>query len=413
MEFNIYPWSRFDLPIKSIFLTMLGKNTTFGKDIYKEHLRLWNGFKEYNNPNKNTYEAFESSFISMYNDMKSNKFDWSRYPVVVDSEGYLLNGSHRAAAGLDLDIDIKTVQGVDIKDGQKICDYKLFKSLDLDEKYMDAAALEMVRKNKNLLVVNIFPSAIGRREELESVLNKSCNIVYKKSIELNSKGSLNYMFQLYKGEQWAGDFNNNFAGFREKQKLCFSNSGPLITYLIEVDDLSIAKLIKEKIRLIFGIGNHSIHINDTHEETLRISRCLFNSNSIHFLNNSVVANYGKFNKYLNFYEQFINSNGLNPEDYCISASGVLALYGLREAKDLDYIHGTPKIIKDPKNNVNSHNEYGLNLYPKTYDDIIYNPANHFYFGNIKVASLDIVKAIKVSRNEPKDIVDLNLIESIQ
>ena len=306
----------------------------------------------------------------------------------------------------------RTTQGQDLKDGQKVCDFKMFKNLGLSLEYLDASALEMVRNNKNLLLVNIFPSAIGNNSEVENLLTKHSKIRYSKNIDLNSNGALNYMFQLYKDEHWAGDFKNNFAGFREKQSLCFNSPGPLRTYLIEVNDLAIAKLIKEEVRLIFGIGNHSIHINDTHEETLRLSRCLFNGNSIHFLNNSVIANYENFAKYLNFYEQFINDNGLNSEDYCITASGVLALYGLREAADLDYIHGTSQIIEDPKNNVNSHNEYGLDLYDKTYDDIIYNPANHFYFGNLKVASLDIIKDLKTKRNESKDKVDVNLIESI-
>ena len=410
-EVDLFNWSRFDLPIKNIFLNLLGKNTNFGKDIYKEHLRLWNGFKEYNNPNKNTYEAFESDFIEIYNDMKSNKFDWNKSPVVVDSEGYLLNGSHRTAAASKLNIDIKTIEGLDIKDGQKVCDYKLFESLKLDEKYMDAAALEMVRKNKDLLVVNIFPTAIGGRRELESILNESCNISYKKRIKLSNNGALNYMFQLYKGEQWAGSWNNNFAGFREKASLCFTNEDDMTIYLIELKDKSVAVDIKDRIRKIYGVGNHSVHINDTYEETLRLSRCLLNRNSIHFLNNSKPQNYYNFYKSLNYYEEYINKNDLNHEDYCLTASGVLSLYGLREAADVDYLHDNGHEIFDPSDNIHSHNSYGVGIYKKSYHEIIHNPENHFYYGNIKVASLDVIKELKEHRNEEKDKVDVLLMEN--
>ena len=410
---NLFNWSRFDLPIKNIFLNMLGKNTTFGKDIYKEHLRLWNGFKEYNNPSKNTYDAFEFDFVKIYNDMKSSKFDWEKSPVVVDNEGYLLNGSHRTAAASKLNINVETVEGLDIKDGQKVCDYKLFKSLNLEEKYMDAAALEMARKNKDLLVVNIFPSATGKRKELESILNQTCKIAYKKHIKLSKKGALNYMFQLYKGEQWAGNWNNNFAGFREKMSYCFTNDKEMTIYLIELKDKSIAVDIKERIRSLYGIGNHSIHINDTHEETLRLSRCLLNKNSVHFLNNSDVKNYSKFYNSLRYYEQYIDKNGLDQEKYCLTASGVLSLYGLREAADVDYIHDCEHEISDPTDNIHSHNVYGVGIYKKSYHEIIYNPDNHFYFGNIKVASLDVIKELKEYRNEDKDRVDVSLIESIK
>lgn len=412
MVYNVFSWNRLDVSIKSIFLNLKNKHTTFGSKIYKEHLRVWNNFKEYNNPNKNTYEAFESDFVEIYNDMKSNKFDWIKSPVVIDNEGYLLNGAHRSAAAAKLNIDIKTTIGEDIKDGQKICDYRLFKSLNLDEKYMDAAALEMIRKNKDLLVVNIFPSAVGGREEVDNILNDSCNIAYKKHIKLNNTGALNYMFQLYKGEEWAGSPNNNYAGFREKANLCFTNETPLEIYIVELKKDTDVIAMKNKIRAVYNIGNHSVHINDTHEETLRLSRCLLNTNSVHFLNNSAIVNYEKFNEYLKFYEQFIIDNELNIEDYCITASGVLALYGLRQAADLDYIHSDPEIIEDPEGNVNSHNEYGISLYPKAYDDIIYDPSNHFYFGNIKVAALAIVKDLKAKRNEFKDRIDIHLIESI-
>ena len=411
-KLNLFNWSRFDLPIKSIFLNMLGKNTTFGKDIYKEHLRLWNGFKEYNNPNKNTYDAFEFDFIKIYNDMKSNNFDWNKSPVVVDNENYLLNGSHRTAAASKLDIEVQTVEGVNINDGQKVCDYNMFQELGLNQDYMDAAALEMVRNNKDLLVVNIFPAAVGNRRELESILNQTCNIAYKKHINFNTKGALNYMFQLYKGESWAGNRNNNFAGFREKMRYCFPNDGDMTMYLIELKDKSLAVNIKERIRKIYGIGNHSIHVNDTYEETLRLSRCLLNKNSIHFLNNSQFRDYSKFYNSLKYYEDYIDKNGLNHEDYCITASGVLSLYGLREAADVDYIHDCAHEVIDPTDNIHSHNKYGVGIYKKSYHDIIHNPENYFYYGNIKVASLDIIKQLKEYRGEEKDKVDVSLMEKV-
>ena len=94
---TMFKWNRFDLPIKMLFLKYYAQsiNSNFGDDIYKEHLRLWNGFREYDNPNKNSYDAFRSDFISMYNDVHDDKFDWNKSPVVIDNDGYLLNGAHR------------------------------------------------------------------------------------------------------------------------------------------------------------------------------------------------------------------------------------------------------------------------------------------------------------------------------
>ena len=410
---QLFKWNRFDLPIKKLFLKFYDKNinSNFGEKIYKEDLRLWNGFKEYNNPNKNTFEAFKNDFINIFKDIKNNNFDWDKSPIIIDENKFLLNGSHRTAASSYLNSPSKFQEGQNIRDGQKVCDYKMFKDLNLSEKYMDAAALELVRNNKNLLLVSLFPSATHSRHLVDDILLKYSNIAYKKDILLNSNGAFNYTLQLYKGEAWAGDWYNNFAGFRDKSNLCFTNSNPMTIYLIEISDFNLARQIKEEIRKIYNIGNHSVHINDTYEETLRLSRCLFNKNSIHFLNNSESKNYNNFLNQLNYLEQYLIENNLDFEDYCITASSVLSLYGLREGKDLDYLHVNPHIIQGHLD-ISSHNEYGIGRYSKDKDDIIFNPDNHFYYGNLKVASLEIVKALKEKRGEEKDHIDINLINTI-
>jgi|TARA_R100000081_G_C4820523_1_gene179481 glycosyltransferase involved in cell wall biosynthesis len=407
---DLFKWNRFDLPIKTMFLKDCNRGIAFGEELYKEHLRLWNGFKEYNNPDKNTYEKFRDAFLQMESDMRNGDFDWKRSPIVIDSHNHLLNGSHRTAASAFVNTHAEFEVGVDVKDGQKVCDYKMFRELGLSEDYMDAAALEMVRHNKNLLMVSLFPSANHSRD-IDHILNKYGNIAYKKDVHLNKNGAFNYTLQLYKGEAWAGDWHNNFAGFRDKARLCFTNDNPMTIYLVEFDDLTQARSAKEDVRSIYNIGNHSVHINDTHEETLRLSRCVLNKNSINFLNHCNMKPYHKFLQQLNYYENYIVNNGLDFEDYCISASSVLSLYGLREGNDLDYLHTDSKEIQGHPD-IHSHNSYGIGRYTKKIKEIVHDPNNHFYYGNLKVASLDVVKALKVARWEEKDKVDVELINSI-
>ena len=87
------------------------------------------------------------------------------------------------------------------------------------------------------------------------------------------------------------------------------------------------------------------------------------------------------------------------------------MYGLREGNDLDYLHNDGEIIGH--NMIHSHNEYSHGRYHTNKDDIIYNPSNHFYYDDIKFASLDVVRQLKEKRGEPKDHVDLELIESVK
>ena len=168
--------------------------------------------------------------------------------------------------------------------------------------------------------------------------------------------------------------------------------------LVDAKNLETVKEMKGKIRALFNVGNHSVHINDTHEETIRIAKTVFNDNSIHFLNN-------RKNTLFPNYRKLINTT--KPDDNTvITGSAVLSLYGLRDCKDLDliYCNNAP---------VDSHNQYLETHYKLTVDDIVNNPSYHLYYNGFKYASLNVMENMKISRNEPKDIVDVQLIKKVK
>lgn len=407
---SIFTWHRFDLAIKDIFIDLLEKDTSFGREIYKEHLRVWNGFKEPGNPKKTSFKAFESHFIQIHEDMKAGNFDWERSPIEINEDGYLINGAHRLTASNQQ--GFAPIFAVKQTPNPTFYDYRYFKRKGLSDPFMDAAALQMVRKNDDLRMIHIFPGAAGGRDKLELLIHEYTDVAYHREVELNSNGAFRYTMELYKGEEWAGSWGNDFAGFRTKAQACFPAKGPLSVYWVDLPDLGQARELKEKIRDIYKIGNHSVHINDTHEETLRLSRALLNFNSVRFLNYAKLVKDSKFSSLVDEFEKYIEENDLDFEDYCITASGVLSLFGLRKANDLDYIHSNHHIISNPSKRISSHNDYGLALYTTSYDEIIFNPANHFYFGNLKVAAIDVVKDLKQKRGERKDLTDLKLLSRI-
>ena len=141
-----------------------------------------------------------------------------------------------------------------------------------------------------------------------------------------------------------------------------------------------------------------LRINDFHEETIRIAKTVFNDNSIHFLNN-------RKNILFTNYRKLINAT--KPDDNTvITGSSVLSLYGLRDCKDLDLIY-----YNDAP--ADSHNQYLETHYKLTLDDIVNNPLYHLYYNGFKYVSLDVIKNMKIRRNEPKDIIDVQLIESLK
>jgi hypothetical protein len=127
---------------------------------------------------------------------------------------------------------------------------------------------------------------------------------------------------------------------------------------------------------------------------------------------STPSDYRKFDGLLNSFKKYIEDNNLDIDEYAVTASSILSIYGLREGKDLDYIHTKLAPLIKLSDDIQSHNSYGIGRYELNYDEIIHNPANHFYSRGVKFVSPKIIKDMKKKRNEPKDINDINLLNSI-
>ena len=402
---------RFDLIIKYLYAKSIINNyiTYYFKEMYKEHLRIWIGFKEYDNLDKNTFESYDIEFHNIIDSIK-NGFDPNISIVPVVEDKYIVNGSHRVAACLSLDKTVNCRESFAISDGQKDCSWiSLFSRLGLSTIFSDRVAIEYAKLKSNTFIVTLFPSANNNYQQPLEVLNRIGKVFYYKSINFSSNGSLNLMKQLYLDEEWATAYNG--LGYITKRNLCFTTNHPTYVFLVEFNNIQDSVDAKKEIRKIFDIANHSVHINDTHDETIRLSQYLFNEGSIHLLNNKE-SNNQDLDSYLNEFKKIISTNNLDIDDYCITGSSILSAYGVRRFNDLDYLHNSEE-IKDDKNIIHSHNEYGVGIYDIDYHEIIYNTNNHFYYNGVKFASLDILKNLKSKRNEDKDIVDVDIINKLK
>jgi len=367
--------SRFDILAKYIYglLFLKGRETSYGEDIYYNHLKVWNDCQH--GDGKKGIEEYKNCFKDLLSSIRKEGFNPQKSKIKSTADYRLINGGHRTAACILLNKDF-------VKEG-------------LDTKYCDSIALEYCKIKPNTFIATIFPSAEGDIEEAERIIADKADIFYKKSLKLNPNGALNLMRQMYNGEPWGGTLDNGYAGLKEKARLCFQKDGDVNVYVITVVDPKDTAVIKEEVRKVFDIGNHSIHINDTWEETFRLSRGVFNNNSINMMNVMKSNYYPEFEQLSSFVYLSLLKNDLDPDNYCITASSVLSRLGLREGEDLDYLHRGPTLEGHPS--IDSHNEYSKGRYTKTIDDIIYNPENHFYFNGLKYASVEVIKDLKEKR----------------
>ena len=374
---------RFDVVVKYMYASNLASE--FYKNAYKEHLRIWNGFYE-GSPRKRGFEDFDNAFKSIIN----NTVDEA---VPVNPEGHIANGAHRLAAALYHQRPINIRNTNPDENNYVESDYEYFVKRGLSQSIVKRTALEYAKLKSNTHVMCLFPIAHKRMTEVINIIEKHSNIFYKSSEVFNATGQLGLIKEIYLSDGWGTE-----KAIRKKCKQCFRGMSQVTFVLLDAKNLETVKEMKNKIRALFKVGNHSVHINDTHEDTIRIAKTVFNTNSIHFLNNRKSVSFPNYKKLM--------ADTKPNENEVITGSTVLSLYGLRDCKDIDKIY-----YNNPP--PDSHNQYLKNLYKLTLDDIVNNPIYHLYYNGFKYVSLDVIKNMKKTRNEPKDIIDVKLAEEIK
>ena len=406
---------RFDIIAKYIFAKHRAIDSSFPLDLYRHHLEVWNNCNEITNPDKSTFKDFVEEFDEILRSIKEEGFN-SYISHIPTYKGCALNGAHRIAASILNHNSVCCIESA-LEEGQLDCSHAYFAKRDqyveggLSSFYSDEMALEYAHIKRNTFIVTLFPTAHDQIDRARDLIESATGIVYEKALSLTDTGRFNFVRTLYDGEDWLGGPENRFHGVMPKVRDCYGSSGPTTVFLVETKSPSVLPILKEEVRALFNVGKHSIHINDTYEETLRISQAAFNDNSLHFLNHSKNIYFPHFEHLLATLKHTINNHSLNFHDFCIGGSSTLTAYGLRQGEDLDYLHKFPEHKFVGHSSISSHNTE-LHNYGHSKDDILYNPANHFYYQGVKFASLKVIKDLKEKRREPKDLVDSDLISPI-
>ncbi len=399
--------TRLDIAFKLLYLEMLKFDVAFAKEIYKEHIRAFSlgKFAEPGNDDKNSIERFVEDFHATFESIKTDGFDSSETLIPLSQNGSIANGAHRVASAIFLDEDIACVK-LDTYD--HIYDYKFFYNRNIPSAILDTVVTKFVEYANNVYIAFIWPIAQSSDEQIESIIP---NIVYKKEFTLNPNGAHNLLSQIYYGEDWLGNMENDFSGSKGKLIECFKTFDPVKVVAFQAGSLDEVLQIKEDIREVFSVGKHSIHITDTKEEAIRTAQIVFNDNSIHFLN------YAKPNKYISTHQKidtfktFLDKNNLHSKEVLIDASMVLSAYGLREANDTDFFCSDNSKIKVEFDDINIHDEE-LKYYDENKNEMIYNQNFYFYFNDIKFLSFTQLYKMKTNRDEEKDKNDCKIMEAL-
>lgn len=269
---------------------------------------------------------------------------------------------------------------------------------------------------QNNYLLFLFPICKNKWTTIDKIIKSdNIKIIDKKLLYLTDIGKFNLIKNIYKNEDWLGTIDNNYDGLYYKLNSCFRHDdNSIIIYFIKTDLNTIIK-VKNEVRNLCKIGNHSVHTTDTNEEYNTLSKYYNNINTIKYLNTIKEMNFSNFNTLFNKLKQYIKSNNINVNNICISGSSVLSAFNLRDCYDIDFL--SIDNIKDFEPKIGSYNNHYLssNFYKEQkieISQIINNDQYFFYYEGLKFMSLELIKTFKNLRNEEKDKHDILLIERI-
>ncbi len=407
--------NRFDLIFK--FLYVKNKSTNcefFYKNLYLISIKHFNNFYE-KAPFKNSSQDFISAFDDLIDSIDKNKFDTSISNITITKKQDLYDGAHRlsilAFKNLNTEIGIVDLEKNDY-------DYKFFLSRSLPDWCADLAALEFVKLSKYAYIATIHSRVADNKiDKIESIFKKNNKIYYKKEINLDFNSYVNLKKISYCGNEWVGNYENSFEGAQQHAKKSFGNFS-LRVYVIISENISTLNEAKKKIRDYCGYKNYSIHITDNRNDSILLAETLLQASSISLLN--VPFAYIDYNKPPVIVEKFksiILNHKLSLSKFCVVGSYVMDIFGLRNAKDLDFINLDEQyiILKNIFENygIENHGTEDDFYYRGTLNQIV-DPRCHFYLYGLKFLTLSSLLYYKARRNEkPKDIADIELIMNYQ
>ena len=365
-------------------------------------------------PKKTTKYDFINSFKLTIDSIVECGYKGNLSPIKVNKDMKIISGAHRLAICTYLDTPIH----ISVED-QEVEEYsqEFFEKKLIDNSSLRRIFLGVVQRKQNLRVLLLFPIDSGLVSNVIQQIESKFPILFHSEIALNYELSYHLKKISYflhstdsASSNWCGDDLNNFEGIRTH---VFNSNykGSLNVYVYEDrDDLDVIGA-KQEIRDLAGNGNYSIHSSDSHSETVDLLNILFSEESLKILSLRKPTDH-YFNQLIDSVHSYSKMNRIPPSSFAISGSGSMGALGLRNIRDIDLIVDVGINFKE-NYRVDLVNLQEDNYFDKSFNTLIYASSNYFWFYGLKFLRLGEIKEMKLKRNEyPKDLIDVNLIDSI-
>lgn len=398
---------RFDLPAKIALAGAIveGAPDAWCEALYSAQIRAFNGFFEHDSEGrvvKRGMSDFVISFRRLIQSIQANGYDLQAEPVPVSMDGVPINGAHRMAACVAAGRDVLVRRTAA---PAPVFDYRFFRKRGLAASDMDLIARLSVRQDPSLRVGLVWPAARVNDQDAHEIVAGLGDVVYVRSVKVTWRSMVNLVRTVYEGEPWRGNWRNGYAGAQAKASSCFAGGEAVVYVLFRPEEGADIAQAKEVIRQRFRIGRRSIHICDTHQESVRVTELLCNQAGREFLALAPLRGSDE-ERLVQVVKGWAVSQGVGLEEFCVGGSAPLALLGVRPSRDVDVLCAREGV--EPSDEVGSHNTYA-SYYGASPSEVVANPRLYFVYRGIKWASPELVLRMKSARGEAKDRRDVSLL----
>lgn len=393
--------SRLDVIARYIYIRayITGVGQDWGTHVYRNLLESWNPTFYDGDGLKSCFPDYLKYFNALIDDIRTNGFQKGR-SLIPYTRDTIIDGAHRMACCLYFNSPVEVIE---VEGERQVQDAATLLRIGMDPVAVEQMVQEYLTLDENCHVAILFPVGAQERFRVEEILKTDATLVYQKDVSFTAQGQINVIDLFYAHEDWWNpDVLYRFA--RER----FTQPAPASFYFLKFPKGANPRSTKEKVRALFGIGNHPMHINDTHGETCMIAEALLNPNSLHYLNTAEPKDFPVLKENLRLYADALPTAREEREQFCVDSSSVLAMYGYRDSRDVDYISVSKTELTPAGEAFGLHNDE-YKGFPLPLDEIIANPNFHFRARGLKFMSIHLTMMFKWRRGTPKDIRDCALL----
>lgn len=384
-------------------------------DLYRSRLdAMTEGTFSEQGKNKVGIPKYIGDFNNLIDKCNSGSFSLDYKPIPIDRSGFLIDGAHRAACAIFFDLPLKVCRLMDIDLSWEI-DTAWMLDRGMRSWEVDYSVNFCLKQIEDLKAFIFWP-----RVNQDVLDLKNLGVLFEGHLfgpyVVSRRFSLDtlhlFTTNLYLDHDWIGTPKEGFPGALEKAREVYGKGLCHIVYVRGMSNEDIIK-IKKEIREHYNLGFNSVHSTDNNTETCRVIDFVTPTSGISKIVGMEPFRYKEsLNRVLEFRTK-LRDLDVSLDNFLIDGSTVLAMYGIRNAQDLDYIYLTPNqnFSNDLKTlGFDSHNEF-LELTGEEIKLLSTNRKLQVRLFDMVFFTLEGVKSMKLRKmSDPKSVTDIELID---